>query len=112
MRAGGRKKGTLNKKTQDQLEIAKKHKISPFEILLFFASGDWKALGFKSETKIRYTSSGEGYEVPHITPEHRLKAASECCQYLYPKRKSIQITNDINTEDPAAHLSDEELDEA
>lgn len=109
----GRKKGTPNKDTIPLEEKAKEIGVDPFEILLKFAKGDWEGLGFKSATITRIGKNGEAYEVDAITPDHRLKAASEACQYLYPKRKAILVEQpfDPNANRPLKDLSDEELDE-
>src|SRR5271165_5131823 len=82
----GRPKGARNKRSL-QVEILADKFQDPFELLMLFATGDWKALGYDSEvyvmegpqsaTKIGYT----------ISPEMRLSATKEACQYLYPKRK-------------------------
>ncbi len=87
----GRRPGTPNKKTQDLHDIADSLGVHPFKVLLHFAAGDWKALGYKSET---YREDGKDYtnEVMYIQPETRLKAASQAAEYLYPKRKSIEVT--------------------
>lgn len=87
---GGRKKGTPNKDTIPLEQKAQELDVDPFEILLYFAKGDWKSLGYKSATKTMYTNTGEPYEVEIITPEHRIKAAAESAQYLYPKRKAME----------------------
>lgn len=98
MKTGGRKKGTPNKKTLPLLARAKALKVDPFEILLLFAMGKWKRLGYKENV---------------LTPENRLKAASEACQYLHPKRKALEVSdgNDPNEDRPLEDLSDEELDQ-
>lgn len=90
-KTGGRKKGTSNKPTLALEEIAARRGVHPFEILVCYIQGDWEGVGLKSETSIRYTQSGMPYEVDNITVDHRLKAALEACQYLYPKRKTIEI---------------------
>lgn len=93
----GRRKGSPNKKTLALMEKAQALGIDPFEILLLFAKGDCVALG---------------YPPGSIDPVSRLKAASDACQYLYPKRKAIQLDDGRNpAEDPLPGLSDEELDE-
>jgi hypothetical protein len=89
---GGRTKGTPNKKTRILQELAEDLKVDPFEILLRLASGDWAGLGYDSATTLKY-SNGVGYEVDRISVETRLSAASEACQYLYPKRKAIDVTS-------------------
>ncbi len=109
----GRPKGTPNKKTVRLEEIALKQKCNPFEILCMFANGDWEALGMVSETTRRHTRQGDFYEVDRITGEMRMKAAAEAAQYLYPKRKSVELTEilDPNKDRPLKSISDDELDD-
>jgi hypothetical protein len=107
----GRKKGTINKSSLPLREKAQALGIDPFEILLHFAAGNWKQLGYESETQTRYTSGGQGYEVKIITPDHRIKGASDACQYLHPKLKQVEASiKGILDERPLEHLSDEELE--
>ncbi len=89
---GGRKKGVPNKAVIPLREKAEKLGLDPFQMLLHFANANWEALGYSSPTETKYTARGEAYEVPLITPEHRLRALTELCQYLYPKLKAIEHT--------------------
>jgi len=75
-KSGGRKKGSLNKKTIQALDIVKKHGIDPFEILILFAKGDYQALGLKKP----------------IPPEMRQKSATAALPYIYPQLKSTEST--------------------
>lgn len=86
----GRKAGTPNQDTALLKQKARELGIDPFEILLLFAKNDWKALGYESQKITIFSRNHEPIEVDVITPETRLKAASDACQYLYPKRKSIE----------------------
>ena len=52
--------------------------IDPFEVLLFFAGNRWQKLGYKSADA--------------ISPELRKASAEAASQYLYPKRKAIEVT--------------------
>jgi hypothetical protein len=86
----GRKKGTPNKLTQDLMAKCDELGVDPFEVLLHFAKGDWKTLGYETETRLVSTSEhGDIYENT-ITPELRAKAAKDACEYLFPKRKAIE----------------------
>lgn len=76
-KTGGRAKGTPNKKTQDLKAISERLKCDPFEVLLLFAKGDHKALGYKRKQD--------------ISPSLRATCASDACQYLHPKRKSVDV---------------------
>jgi len=90
-KTGGRQKGTVNKKTEELMDISKRLKVNPFEILLLFAKGDWKALGYKAETVTKYygETSNEEYV---ISPELRSQSAGKAVEYLYPKRKATEMT--------------------
>jgi hypothetical protein len=90
----GRRKGIPNKDSLPLEEKAKNLGIDPFTTLLLFAKGDWKALGYERPTETRCGKGGETYEIDVITADHRLKAASEACQYLHAKRKAVEV-NDI-----------------
>lgn len=82
-KTGGRKKGTPNKFTQDLHELAQEMGVNPFEVLLNFAKGDYKALRLPETT---------AFGSPTIPPELRQKAAKDACEYLFPKRKAIEHT--------------------
>jgi hypothetical protein len=76
-------------------------------VLLYFTSGDWKALGYPSEFTTKFSSKGEAYDELIIKPEIRMKAASEVCEYLYPKRKALEITEKIeNNQKKQPNFSD------
>lgn len=88
----GRKKGTPNKSRAPLEDKAQELCIDPFEILLYFAKGDWRALGYETETYTVF-SGKEGdiaNEELYIPTAVRARAASDACQYLYPKLKSIE----------------------
>lgn len=89
-KTGGRRSGTPNKDNIDLQRISEELGISPFKILLHYAAGNWKELGFKDEYELR-VSRGEAYHVLTIDPSVRVKAAAHACEYLYPKRKSVEI---------------------
>lgn len=89
----GRKKNSINKDSIPLLEKAKELNIDPFEILLHFAAGDWEKLGYESKTITIYGAHNVTNEEFTIQPGIRAKAAAEACQYLYPKRKSIEFSD-------------------
>lgn len=66
--------------------------VDPFEILLHFAKGDWKALGYEQATRTYFTAAGIEAEEEIIKPELRMHAAKEACQYVLPKRKATEMT--------------------
>mgnify|MGYP001237754844 CR=1 FL=1 len=84
-----RPKGSMNFKTDYLFEIARKRGVDPFNILLRFAAGDWKGLGYKEEKTTKFIGENS-YEEYTISPELRMSAASKACEYLYPKRKAIE----------------------
>lgn len=69
-KAVGRRKGTPNRKTQLLMEICEAKGISPFEGLLELCV--------------------------HPDVHIRLGALREACQYLYPKRKAIEISGEMD----------------
>lgn len=83
---GGRPKGAKNKRSL-QVEILADKFQDPFELLMLFATGDWKGLGYDSEVYIMESAQGSTKIGYTISPEMRLAATKEACQYLYPKRK-------------------------
>lgn len=101
VKTGGRKKGTPNKQAEELRDIADRLGVNPFEVLLLFAKGDWKALGYK---KRKYAPD------PEIHPSIRARAAAEANQYLHPKRKAIEHSAP-GLEDALRELSDDQLDE-
>lgn len=84
---GGRPKGAKNKRTLQVDIIAERLQVDPFEILMKMAAGDWKGLGYDTETYVMENASGATKVGYTISPEMRLSAAKECCQYLHSKRK-------------------------
>lgn len=83
---GGRPKGARNKRSL-QVEILAEKFTDPFELLMMFAQGDWKGLGYDSEVYVMEGAQGATKIGYTISPEMRLAATKEACQYLYPKRK-------------------------
>lgn len=108
MRSGGRKKGVANFKTLQVQELADKLGCNPFEILINFAKGDFKALGYENELYFKETANGEVKAGYVISPEIRAKCALEACKYLYPQRKAIEVDATITTNNPFAKMTTEE----
>jgi hypothetical protein len=79
----GRKKGTVNKATQSLLDILKEEGVDPFR-------------GFCELSRS---------EDPNI----KMKALSELCQYVYPKRKAIEHSFEP-TDDELKEIIKERLD--
>ena len=90
----GRKKGTPNKDSLPLEQKAAELGVDPFTILLHFAGGHWEQLGYKEKCTTKWTGSGIEYEEDVITPAMRLTASKEAAQYLYPKKKAIELSND------------------
>ncbi len=92
-KTGGRKKGTPNYTTMRAMTIAIANSFNPFEMLMHFARGDEKALGWK-EPLVQVLPDGRMLELERITPQMRLAAIMEACEYVHPKMKSIEHTGD------------------
>lgn len=90
----GRPKGAKNKDKGELVALAEKLGVNPFEILLHFAKGDWKALGYDSETRSRWTNAGIEYEEEIIKAETRMNAAKEASKYMYPQKKAVEVSTD------------------
>ena len=91
---GGRKKGSLNKRTYEAEALAERLGVDPLEILLLFAKGDWESLGYENE--FLFSEGPEGEIKPRlvITPEMRLNSAKEAVKYLYFQKKAVDHTSD------------------
>lgn len=85
--------GSPNKNKAKPDEIAKRLKCDPFEVLIYFIQGDYKKLGYKSKTEVKYTAKGDAYESDIITPEMRLNSAKEAVKYLYSQHKAVEHSN-------------------
>lgn len=66
----GRKAGTPNRKTEELMEICDRMGINPFEALLKWA----------------------------LSPESHIAipALKEVCQYVYPKRKALEVSGEMD----------------
>lgn len=84
VKTGGRKKGTPNKRSLEIEAICEKLDCNPFEILLLFAKGDAKALGYMGATP--------GAPAPTIAQDIRAKAAAEASKYLYSQKKAVELS--------------------
>ena len=84
----GRKKGSVNKKTQKVEDICRRLKCDPIEILVHFAKGDFESLNYEEYQTIA-TKQGP-VDVLTISPDLRQKSAMDLAQFLYPKRKAIE----------------------
>jgi len=81
--SGNRRKG------KDLIQLADEIGVSPFEILLHAAAGNWRELGLAGPTITKFGPNGS-YEVEALPIELRIHAAKEAAQYLHPKKKAIE----------------------
>lgn len=98
----GRPKGSPNKASRLARDLAEEMGVDPLEILLLFASQNWKALGYDSSTCTRYSATGEAFETDRITPEIRMSAAREAAKYIYPTQKAVD--HRINPEESGVRV--------
>lgn len=93
----GRKPGTPNKDKQSLLETAEALGVNPFEFLCLTMKGDWKALGIpriEHEERTEANMLVKSWSDPVVPFTDRYAAASQLCQYLYPKRSAVKLTAD------------------
>jgi hypothetical protein len=87
----GRKKGQPNKNTLDVMQKCKELGVDPLEIMLRFAAGDWKGLGYKEEKRVvGIGPKGLLIEDYVIDAGLRQKSAKDVSEYLYAKRKAVE----------------------
>jgi hypothetical protein len=99
LKTGGRVAGTPNKTPFDAYVAAHKHNCNPFEVLAIAANGDMPCCVCFGTGRTKYMLDGAIHEREcqscygtlreHISPETRVKAASELAQYLASKRKQV-----------------------
>lgn len=92
-KTGGRKPGSVSKRLSrlpDAQAIAERLGVNPLEVLLHFTANNWQALGYDSPEKKVATSSGPVY-VDRISTDERIAAAKSAADYLYARRKSVEI---------------------
>jgi len=92
-RGPGRPKGSKSKYETDVQYLAAKLDINPLEIVMLFAKGDWKALGYEADRYEIETASGNVKQVFVITPNMRLEAAKEASKYLFSQKKAVEISS-------------------
>lgn len=92
--------GTANRQVEDLRRRAKELGIDPWDILLYFAQGDYKALGYQSPYVTKYTNTGKEYEDLLISPELRQKSAADAAQYIHAKRKAVEMEIESTEEKP------------
>lgn len=88
--SGGRPKGSLGSKTLEAITILRQRKCDPLDILSQIALGNKIKCGVTIENKT--------FDVELIpTLDQRKDAAKELCQYVYPKRKAIEHSGEVDT---------------
>lgn len=120
-RYGGRRKGSLNRRTQFARDLAEKMRVDPVEFLLQIVATD--------AVQVPVTDSETGTPLLNedgspkrvwqvITLNQRIDAAKALLGYLYPKLQAVQITDkdlgptEVTTLDVAEILADPELAKA
>lgn len=92
-KTGGRQKGVPNKRSFDAQKLAEDLGVDPLEILLHAASNNYSALGYESAITTKLV--GENAITEDTIPvQLRVQAAKEAAQYLYAKRKAIELKGD------------------
>lgn len=93
IKTGGRQKGTLNKERLPVEAIAAKYKLQPFDVLMMIINDDFSALGYENSVYVKESASGESTTIGYVlTPEMRLRAATEANKYLYAQRKAVELS--------------------
>lgn len=94
---GGRAKGTPNKSSMTVAELCESMGVNVIQNMIYFAEGDWKALGYPSETVVKPGFAGIEIEEFTISQELRYKANADLLKYISPQRKSIEHKIDSDT---------------
>ena len=95
-KTGGRAKGTPNRQHRNAWSVAIQAGVDPLEILLKFAAGDYKGLGYESDVYHMETPSGEVKMGFVITPNMRLTAAEKACKFLYPTKMEAEVEHTVD----------------
>lgn len=88
------RKGIPNKDIGYIIDLCEKLKCDPVEILCHVANGDWKALGYKSPMVEKVGLGGKIIDEDRIQLDHRIDSAKKLMDFIYPKRKSIEIKDE------------------
>lgn len=84
----GRKKGTPNKKTVAFLQILEKHNFDPGEELIFI---------YKEQRAIfEQRKKNKNWEGALTALSDSERTVNNICQYVYPKKKAIEHTGEVN----------------
>jgi len=90
----GRPKGSKNKQIMLVEDMVTKLGVDPLEVLMLFAKGDWKALGYETGSTVAYTNAGIEYEKLTITADQRVAAAGQAVKYIYSQKKAMELSSD------------------
>lgn len=88
----GRTKGTPNRKTEHIFEMCEKKKFDPIEFLILVAQGEWKKIGYLAATRPKFGPGGLIVDEEWITMDHRIEASKKLADFMYPKRKAIELS--------------------
>lgn len=94
-----RPKGIANKKTDYFFDACGKLKHDPVEFNIRVAQNDWKSLGYEERTYTVHTKSGGSYEQDYITVADRITANNKLLDFMFPKRKAIELTSPADEKD-------------
>lgn len=93
----GRKKGIPNKNSKEVAALVASNNCDPVKFLCALINNDWKMAGYKSEFEDQLTPKGDIIQKPVITLDHRVRAALDIMNYIYPKRKALEHTGEITS---------------
>jgi hypothetical protein len=91
-KSGGRKKGTPNKDSLSIEQKAQELGFDPLKVLIHFAQGDWKSLGYDSEVYHMEKADGSINMGFVITPNMRMTATETIMKYIYPQKKAVELS--------------------
>lgn len=92
-KTGGILKGGTHHARKSAAELAERLGVDPMEVLLNIVSGNYKALGYKTEFVAKISPNGDTVEVDRISLDMRLQAAKEACKYLHSQLKAVEVKN-------------------
>lgn len=83
----GRKKGTLNRKTAEVMEVMKAHNFDPAQALIYCHDEAKKIFEYRKK---------KGNLVGALIALDRMESpAAELAQYIYPKKKAIEHSGEV-----------------
>ena len=101
----GRRRGTPNKDTSEFARLVDELECSPAEILIGLAMGMVVELGYMTVEELEepggqdasgmWRKSGRERALECIPAELRAQCAGKLCEFLYPKRKAVEISGEF-----------------